>query len=162
MVLRDTPWPAGYPCWVDVMTSDLEAAKAFYGGLFGWNAVDGPPEAGGYVIADVGGNPVAGLMAIPPDMAGHPSVWTTYLATDDADATAAAITANGGTLSMPPMDVMDVGRMAVAQDPTGGTFGLWQAKAHTGVHLANEPGALTWNEFMTRDYEGAKAFYGAV
>ena len=161
MTERDTPWPPGTPCWVDLMTSDLEAAKQFYAPLFGRQLTAGPPETGGYVMADIGGRSVAGLGAMQGDMA-HPPVWTTYLATDDAAATAEQITAAGGQVVAPPMDVMDLGVMAVAQDPTGGTFGIWQSKLHHGVGLANETGSLTWNELMTRDYAAAKAFYAAV
>src|ERR1022692_3235453 len=95
MVLRDTPWPAGTPCWVDLGTDDPAKAKAFYSALFGWDTQDGPPEAGGYVMCEIDGKPVAGL---GPKMgpAEVPSTWTTYLATDEADATAAKITAAGG------------------------------------------------------------------
>jgi predicted enzyme related to lactoylglutathione lyase len=65
-------------------------------------------------------------------------------------------------MAMPTMDVMDVGRMGFAQLSSGGVFGFWQARAHTGFGLANEPGSVTWNEFMTRDYAGAKEFYEKV
>jgi predicted enzyme related to lactoylglutathione lyase len=63
---------------------------------------------------------------------------------------------------MEPMDVMDVGRMAVAADPGGAFFGIWQARAHTGVGLANEPGSLCWNENLSRAYDQNQAFYQAV
>ncbi|PZS25166.1 MAG: glyoxalase [Pseudonocardiales bacterium] len=161
MTERDTAWPAGTPCWVDLMTTDVDAAKRFYGPLLGWALNDGSPETGGYVLADIGGRNVAGLMGMQPGME-HPPVWTTYLATDDAAATAAQITAAGGQVVAPAMDVMGLGVMAVAQDPTGATFGIWQAKEHTGVQLANETGTLTWNELMTRDYPAAKRFYATV
>ncbi|PZS19246.1 MAG: glyoxalase [Pseudonocardiales bacterium] len=161
MTERDTPWPPGTPCWVDLMTTDLEAAKQFYAPLFGWHLTEGVPEAGGYVLAEIGGRPVAGLGAIQEGLE-HPPVWTTYLATDDAAATAEQITAAGGQVVMPAMDVMGLGVMAVAQDPTGGTFGIWQSKQHHGIGLANDAGSLTWNELMTRDYAAAKDFYGAV
>jgi len=161
MVLRDTPWPAGTPCWVDLGTDDPAKAKAFYGTLLGWATQDGPPEAGGYVMCDIGGRPVAGIgpKMGPPEV---PSTWTTYLATQDADATAQQITSAGGQLLAEPFDVMDVGRMAVAADPGGAVFGIWQARAHSGMQLANEPGAVCWNENMSRDFDGNKAFYQAV
>ena len=63
---------------------------------------------------------------------------------------------------MEPMDVMDVGRMAVAADPGGAVFGIWQAQAHTGVGLANEPGSLCWNENLSRAYDQNQFFYHAV
>jgi predicted enzyme related to lactoylglutathione lyase len=161
MVSRDTAWAAGTPCWIDLGVDDVSKAKAFYSGLFGWQIQDGPPEAGGYSMCEIGGRPVAG---IGPKMgpAEMPTFWTTYLATDDADDTAAKITAAGGQLLAEPFDVMDVGRMGIAADPSGAVFGIWQARAHTGIRLANEPGSLIWNENMSRSYDANKAFYQAV
>ena len=123
MVTRDTRWPAGTPCWVDVSVDDVPKAVAFYGALFGWDIQVGGPEVGGYAIAHKDGQIVAG---IGPKMgpAEMPSAWTTYLATEDADATAAKIKGAGGQLLAEPMDVMEEGRMAVAMDPAGATFAL--------------------------------------
>jgi uncharacterized protein len=161
MVTRDTAWPAGTPCWIDIGVADLPKAKAFYGALFGWQIIDGPPEAGGYSICEIDGKQVAGIgpKMGPADM---PTFWTTYIASDDADETAAKIKAAGGQLMAEPFDVMDVGRMFIAVDPGGAIFGVWQARAHTGVGLANEPGSLTWSENMSRAYEANKTFYAAV
>jgi uncharacterized protein len=161
MVTRDTAWPAGTPCWVDLGVDDIAQARAFYAGLFGWDTQAGPPEAGGYTMCLKDGRPVAGIgpKQGPP---GTPPVWTTYLATDDADETAATIIKAGGQTFMDPFSVMDVGRMTVAADPGGAVFGVWQARAHTGFGLANEPGAVSWNENHTRDFDGNKAFYHAV
>jgi uncharacterized protein len=160
MTTRDTPWAPGTPCWVDNMSTDAASARAFYSALFGWDVVVGGEETGGYALGTVDGKNVAGIMGA--DELPHPPVWTTYLATADAAATCEAIAAAGGTVVAPAMDVMDLGVMAVAIDPTGATFGIWEAKAHTGVQLANEPGALTWNEQLSRNYEVAKAFYASV
>lgn len=162
MTVRDTPWSAGTPCWIDLNTSDIEAAKEFYGDLFGWQLQVGGEETGGYVMAELGGKAVAGLMGQMPESQGQPSVWTTYFATEDADATLAKITEAGGTMVVPGMDVLDIGRMAIAADPTGGAFGLWQARAFGGAQLANEHASFTWNELYTRDFERAKEFYRAV
>ena len=159
MVTRDTAWPPGTPCWVDLGVTDIPKAKAFYSGLFGWEIQDGPPEAGGYSMCEIGGQPVAGIGSSQGDM---PVFWTTYLATEDADKTAETIKAAGGQVLMDPFDVMDVGRMFMAVDPGGAIFGVWQAKAHTGVRLANEPGSLTWSENMSRAYADNQAFYGSV
>ncbi len=161
MVQRDTPWPPGTPCWVDLSVDDPGRAKAFYSALFGWEAQEGPPEAGGYLLCEVDGRPVAG---IGPKMGSgdEPSAWTTYLASEDADETAGKIAAAGGQVLMAPLDVMDVGRMMVATDPAGAVFGVWQAAKHTGMQLANEPGAVCWNENMSRDFDANKAFYHAV
>ena len=161
MVTRDTRWPAGTPCWVDVSVDDIPKAIAFYEALFGWDIPAGGPEVGGYSIAHSGDRIVA---AIGPKMGppGMPSAWTTYVATDSVDATAAKIKGAGGQLLAEPMDVMTEGRMAVAMDPAGAAFGLWQGANTPGVGLANEPGSLSWNEQMSRDFEGSKAFYQAV
>jgi uncharacterized protein len=161
VVVRDTAWPEGTPCWVDLGVSDIPLAIGFYSGIFGWEVVQGGPETGGYALAHLDGKTVAG---IGPKMgpSDTPTVWTVYLATADADATAAKIKGAGGQLLMDPMDVTDVGRMAIAADISGAAFGIWQARAHIGVGLANAPGALTWNEHFSRDWEGAKAFYAAV
>jgi hypothetical protein len=161
MVTRDTAWPEGTPCWVDLGVSDIPKAIAFYSDLFDWDIPQGPPETGGYSVASLDGYDTAG---IGPKMgpAEAPSMWMVYLASDDADATAAKATKAGGTLLMEPMDVMEFGRMAVATDITGAVFGIWQGRKQTGIGLANAPGALTWNEHLSRDFEGAKAFYAAV
>jgi hypothetical protein len=159
MVTRDTNWPDGTPSWIDLMTTDVESARTFYGDLFGWQFDIGPAETGYYSSAHLDGKRVAGVFSMEND---HPPVWSTYLATGDADATADSVTRHGGTLIQPPMDVMDLGRMTVLQDPTGATVGTWQGGSHTGVQLANEPGTLIWSEVLTRDYDAAKEFYAAV
>ena len=161
MVTRDTRWPAGTPCWVDVSVDDVPKAIAFYQTLFGWDIPAGGPEVGGYSIAHLNGRIVA---AIGPKMGppGTPSAWTTYLATDDVDATAAKIKGTGGQLLAEPMDVMSEGRMAIAFDTTGAAFGLWQGGKTTGIGLANQTGALSWNEHISWDFDAGKAFYRAV
>jgi uncharacterized protein len=161
MVTRDTAWAAGTPCWVDLGADDPGRARAFYSGLFGWQITEEPPEAGGYSMCALNGKMVAGIgpRMGPP---GTPAVWTTYLATDNADATADKITAAGGQVISEPFDVMNAGRMAIATDPAGAVFGIWQSNAHTGFQLANEPGALIWTENMSPDLDGSKAFYQAV
>ena len=141
------------------MTSDVEAARTFYGELFGWQFQVGGEDTGFYGMASLQGHEVAGVGGMQMD---HPPVWTTYLATADAEATADSAVRHGATLIQPVMDVMSFGRMAVLRDPSGGTFGLWQAGTHIGTQLANETGALTWNELLTRDYDAAKEFYSAV
>jgi predicted enzyme related to lactoylglutathione lyase len=161
MVTRDTPWPAGTPCWVDVSVDDVAKAVEFYHALFRWDVQDGGPDAGGYSLAHSNGRLVAG---IGPKMGSpdQPSMWTSYLATEDADATTAKIKAAGGQILTEPTDVMEQGRMAIAMDPAGAVFGLWQAGVTTGIGLANEPGSLSWSEQKSGDFDGSKAFYQAV
>ena len=140
---------------------DVPKAIAFYESLFGWDVQVGGPEVGGYSIAHSGGRIVA---AISPKMGPPeaPSAWTTYLATDNVDATADKIKGAGGQILAGPMDVMSEGRMAIAMDPAGAAFGLWQGANTTGIGLANEPGSLSWNEHMSRDFGASQAFYRTV
>ncbi len=150
----------GVPSWVDMSGPDLAGSREFYAGLFGWNCPEGPPEAGGYSVCDLGGKSVAGLgPQMNPDA---PPSWMTYVNVDSADDTVAKVTANGGAVLAGPMDVMDVGRMAVIADPLGAVIGLWQPGTHIGAELANEPGTYCWSELITTDLDAAKAFYRAV
>jgi hypothetical protein len=157
-----TSYLEGTPSWVDLMTSDPEAARAFYGGLFGWEFdIDPDPQTGHYTSCLLRGKRVAG-MAGDPAPAGVGTFWTTYFAVDDVDKIAERVAEHGGKIQMAPMDVMEMGRMAMAADRDGAMFGMWQARAHTGAQLVNEPGTLTWNELNTRDLDGATAFYAEV
>jgi len=161
MPTRDETWPNGTPCWIDLMVTDPDAAKEFYSALFGWDIQDGPPEAGGYAMCMLNGRPVTAISPKPKDNP-FPNVWSTYLASDDVDKSVAKAKESGGHFMMEPMDVMTAGRLAFGMDPTGAPYGIWQGGDHLGVGIYNEPGTLIWNELMTRDYEGAKAFYGNV
>ena len=160
MPTRDTAWAPGTPCWVDYSAADLAAAQAFYADLLGWSYTDGDPEYGGYLTCLASGKEAAG-MAPRMDPSAPPS-WTTYFATEDADKTCEATTAAGGTLVAPPMDVGPLGRMALATDPQGQFFGVWQAAQHPGVTIYNEPGALIWNDGAFEDVDAARRFYGTV
>jgi predicted enzyme related to lactoylglutathione lyase len=151
----------GTPSWVDLSSPDTGAAAEFYGGLMGWSAtVPGPAETGGYQMFQQDGKSVGGLMRVMGE--GQPPAWATYISVADADETAAKVKASGGSVVVEPMDVMDIGRMAVFADPGGAVFGVWQPKAFKGAELVNVPGSLCWNEVLTRDAEAGKAFYSAV
>ena len=155
-----TEYAAGTPSWIDIGT-DVEAAKRFYGGLFGWEGQDAGPveETGGYGFFLKNGKMVAGY---GPQQNPGPPFWSMYISVADADDTAAKIKSNGGQVIMDPMDVMAAGRMAIFQDPTGAFFSVWQPGEHKGAQLVNEVGAFSWNELNTRDIDAAKAFYSAV
>jgi predicted enzyme related to lactoylglutathione lyase len=149
----------GVPSWVDLGSPDPQRAADFYGALFGWDAPEGPEEAGGYRVAMVGDRAVAGIgQAQNPG----PPVWATYVNVESADATAEKVTAAGGQVILPPMDVLDVGRMAVFTDSVGAFFSVWQPGTHPGAQLVNEPGTWGWSELLTTDLDASKAFYSAV
>jgi len=157
-----TSYEAGTPCWVDLGTPDVDAAVDFYSGLFGWEVppAENVENTGGYRRVTKNGGDVAGMMPLMQE--GQPPAWTTYVAVRDADATAAAVREAGGTALAEPMDVMDLGRMALFADPAGAVFGIWQPGTFAGASRVNEDGAVGWNELETRDPAAAKAFYGAV
>ena len=153
----------GTPCYVELMTPDLDGAGSFYAGVLGWQLAEVPFHDGGrYLVASHGGHVVTGIGALPPQLDGHPAFWQVYLATDDADAAAARVVRAGGTVQRGPVDVSERGRMVEARDPTGVRFHLWQAGSRIGSALVNEPGGPVWNELLTPDLPAATAFYTAV
>ncbi|MGI8809327.1 MAG: VOC family protein [Acidimicrobiales bacterium] len=160
MPTRETA-PTGAPCWVDLTTSDVDGARSFYGQLFGWEAEEANEEFGGYFNFTKDGVHVAGGMSSMPD-AGMPDVWSVYLATDDARKAVDAVKANGGQVIADAMDVEDLGTMAVVTDSGGAAIGIWQPGLHEGFGLIRDAGTPAWFELLTRDYEGAVAFYETV
>jgi predicted enzyme related to lactoylglutathione lyase len=159
-----TSYEPGTFSWVDIATSDLEAAKSFYTGIFGWEYDTQDSPMGPYVMALKNGQAVAGMGILPQEQQdmGVPSMWSSYVSVASADESAAEAAELGGTVMMPPMDAMGTGRMAFIIAPGGEMFGLWEPKTHIGAGLVNEDGTLTWNELNTRDLEGAKAFYSGL
>jgi predicted enzyme related to lactoylglutathione lyase len=143
-------------------TPDIEATASFYGDLLGWEIPELPnsAELGGYRRAKKNGADVAGVAPLMQE--GQPPAWTTYVSVADAEATTTAVREAGGQVIVEPMDVMDLGKMAVFADPTGAAFGIWQPGTFPGAALVNESGAFGWNELGTRDTGAAKEFYGAV
>lgn len=149
----------GTPSWVDLGIPDIDAATKFYGGLFGWQVEDQGPDAGGYAMASLAGRPVAGL---GPQQNPGPPFWTVYVTVEDAEKTAQLVTDNGGQVVMPPMQVMDAGKMAVFQDPVGAFISVWQPGEHGGAGLIGEDGTFVWAELTTDAQEEASNFYRAV
>ncbi|MCM3877257.1 MAG: VOC family protein [Thermoanaerobaculia bacterium] len=151
-------------CWVELGTTDQNAAKGFYGKLFDWTFRDdamGPGEV--YTTFLLKGQPVAaGFKLDPKQHPGVPPHWMPYVATADADATARRAGELGGNVKLGPFDVMDFGRMAVLTDPSGAAFSVWQAKTHRGIGIHNEPGAFCWGQLNTSDMAKAEAFYTAL
>ena len=155
-------YPAGVPSWVDTNQSDPGAAVEFYEGLFGWETEDAiaPDAPGSYFLARLGGRLVAGIEAgVRPE---RPPAWNTYITVDDADATAAKVSAAGGEVVVEPFDDSTSGRMAECLDPAGARFFLWQPRDHRGAELVNAPNTWNWSNLETSDPKGAAGFYGEV
>ena len=162
---KKNEYAQGTPSWVDLQTTDQNAAKQFYSSLLGWSYDDNPmPGDGGvYSMATLNGETVAAIAPMPPGAPeGMPPMWNTYLAVDSVDAAVDKVGTAGGQVLMPAFDIGDAGRMAFVADPTGAAVGLWQANQHIGATLVNEPGAVIWNELITDKPDSALAFYEAV
>lgn len=157
-------YPDNVFSWVDLSTSDVEGAKKFYGGLFGWEFFDIPSESMPYSYCQLNGYNVAGMGPLVPEMEeqGVPSNWSSYINHSDADSIAKKVTEAGGQVIFEVVDIMDAGRLLQGIDPSGAAFGVWQPKSHTGAQLVNIPSTLTWNELQTRELDSAKEFYGKV
>lgn len=152
---RTSEYTEGVPCWVDVQLPDVEAGKRFYGGLFGWTFDD---AGGGAAWARLDGVAVARLARKRDGR--MPTVWTVYFATPDVRDLARRILAVGGQIVNDPVPVGDLGTAALAADPTGAVFGLWQAAGHPGFGVRHAPGGFAWAQLYTSDPDTADAFYG--
>ena len=145
--------------WTDLSTPDADASRDFYAGLLGWEFVDEPipEEAGGgvYRMARIDGRAAAAMYETTER---HPA-WASYVTVDDVDATAKRASELGANLMGEPFDVMETGRMAIVQDPTGAVFCLWQPGSSIGAEIVNRHGALTLNQLNTTDPEAAERFY---
>ena len=136
--MLSTNYVPGTPNWVDLGTTDIDGAAAFYGALFGWQFQSAGPDAGGYGMLTLEGKTVA---AVGPLM--EPGVapsWTIYFETENADATADAVKQVGGVVRAAPFDVFTAGRMGQFTDPAGARFAVWQPGQTRGLEAVNDPG----------------------
>jgi uncharacterized protein len=152
--------PTGAPCWVDLSTSDPVGSKAFYSRLFGWTVDEAGPEYGGYFNFLKDGSLVGGGIANADAL--RPDTWNVYLSVENAKSIADAAPAAGGAVVMPVMEVMELGSMGFLADVGKASIGLWQPGLHRGFQLVGEPGAPSWFELLTRDYDDSVAFYREV
>ena len=148
--------------WPELSTTDQKGGAAFYRALFGWDLNDvpmGPGET--YSMFQMRGRDVAAAATLRPEQRaqGVPPHWGSYVTVANVDDTSKRAQELGGKALAPPFDVMDAGRMAVLQDPTGAVFQVWQPNKHIGAKILNEPGALCWTELATRDTKTAEQFY---
>jgi uncharacterized protein len=154
-------------CWPELVTSDRRAGVAFYRDLFGWDVNDSPVGPGPddiYSMFQIRGKSIGAAAGQRPEERQHgvPPHWNSYISVDNADQAQKKAESLGGKTLAPAFDVMDVGRMAVIQDPAGAVFQVWQPKKHIGAQIMREPGALTWTELHTTDTEGSKKFYTSL
>ena len=152
--------PIDRPAWIELLSPDAAASRDFYSQLFGWQVEVSPdPQYGGYGIARLNGEDVAGIGPQPsPDAV---TAWALYIGTTDIDALAAKVTGAGGSVAVAPFDVGDQGRMAVFQDPTGAFFSGWESHAMRGFGT-QAPNTFGWAELNARGVEKALPFYGDV
>jgi predicted enzyme related to lactoylglutathione lyase len=158
--MLSTDYVPGAPNWVDLGTTDIDAAAAFYGAVFGWQFQSAGPEAGGYGFFTLNGKMVAA--GGPLGEQGAAPSWTVYFNTPDAVATAEAVRKAGGSVRVEPTDVFTAGRMAQFTDPDGAAFAVWQPGDTPGLETVNDPGTLCWTEVYPRDVAEAKSFYQAT
>jgi predicted enzyme related to lactoylglutathione lyase len=157
---RRTSYQPGTFCWVDLSTTDLDAAKRFYGELFGWDTRDQPM----YAFFDLDGAVVAGLAELQPQQAqaGMPPSWSTYVCVADADAAAARARELGASVTAEPFDIPEAGRMGVIADPQGAILLVWQPAPFEGAEVVNEDGAWSWSDLQTPDPAVAAQFYAQL
>lgn len=157
-----TKYSHGCFCWVDLSAQDVDLAKRFYTGLFGWEAEDKDAGPGGvYTVYKKEGRAVASQYALDPHAAaqGVPSRWQTYISVDNVDKALERTAAKGGHVIAGPFDVADAGRTATIQDPSGAQIALWQPGEFAGAEVVNETHAWCWSELQTRDTSSALRFY---
>ncbi|CAN5626955.1 VOC family protein [soil metagenome] len=153
-------YPHGTFNWVDLGTSDVVRAKAFYGALFGWDTEDLPAgEKSTYTMCRLGGKDVA---AIHEQSGAERNEWSSSISVDDVDKITSKANDLGAAVVMEPFDVDGAGRMSLIRDPAGATVSLWQPKGHIGAGVVNEIGTWSWNELVTTEMSAAQEFYGSL
>ncbi|MGE0714064.1 MAG: VOC family protein [Alphaproteobacteria bacterium] len=156
----------GRHAWYELVTSDLDAALAFYGNVVGWTARDAGMPGMTYMLLYAGDVPVAGAMKQPDEAcaAGVPVAWTGYVGVEDVDAATAKVKSLGGAVHMEPMDIPGVGRFSIVGDPQGAVFALftWGDRPPAPHAPRNTPGHIGWHELAAVDGEKAFEFYSAL
>ncbi len=154
--------------WYELMTSDANAAQAFYGSLLGWDYADSGTEGMDYRLGSKAGADVVGLMALTEEMTagGARPAWVGYIAVDDIQAALAAVEAAGGQRYMDAQHMPGVGHMAMVADPQHATFYLMQPEgegpATSFAKYEPKLGHCAWNEYGASDPAGAGRFYNGL
>lgn len=149
--------------WYELLTTDVEGARAFYSKVVGWTSEvynPGPPP---YLMWKMGEAGIGGLMDLPEQARamGAPSHWLAYVECDDVDATAAKAAELGGKVFMPPTTYPAIGRWAILGDPQGGVFAAFKGANADAMLPYNGLGSFCWHELVAPDPEAAFGFYAA-
>ena len=149
----------GKVIWADLVTPDLQGAKRFYGGLFGWTFEDLQAAPTGYTVARLDGEPVAGLVYRPDAGRKHQPSWLTFIAVKDVDAAQRVALSHGARLLSQPRTYPKRGRQAVLADPQGARFAVLASSSGDPADFLAEPGDWIWSSLLTRDPDADAAFY---
>lgn len=156
--MKISEYPSGMPCWIDLATPDVGAARDFYTQLFGWTARSTPERDAGYAVLHRGDDPVAGIGPLADDE--QPTTWSWYAATEDLDAATERVEDAGGRVLAAPVEVGTSGRMGTFADAHGTPFSVWEPRGFGGSRVVGEPGSLGWTELLTHEPDEAVGFYG--
>ena len=152
--------------WYELMTTDMEAAKAFYAEVVGWGTQDASTPGMAYTLFTAGGTSVSGLMGLSEDArkSGLRPSWLGYVGVNDVDAAADRIKALGGAVHVPPTDIPNISRFSIAVDPQMATIALfkWLTPGPEQSAELDAPGHVGWHELLAADWEKAFAFYGEL
>jgi uncharacterized protein len=148
--------------WHELMTTDPDAAGAFYSKVVPWKTQ--PSGMPSYTLWMAGKTQIGGLMALPDSAeAGTPSHWIVYIATSNVDATVEQAERLGGKVLKSAADIPNVGRFAVLTDPQGAAFAVYTpAGAAPAAGSSGSPGEFTWHELATTDHAAALRFYSEL
>lgn len=143
--------------WYELMTSDPDAAIAFYTDVVGWGTMpfDGAPMP--YTMWTKGERPVGGVLEMPAEAA--PPTWMGHVRVDDVDAVAARVEERGGSILHGPESLEEVGRWVVFADPQGAVISAFRPETESNGSDEPEPGDVSWHELATSDHEAAFEFY---
>jgi predicted enzyme related to lactoylglutathione lyase len=150
--------------WDELITTDVEAAKAFYTRVMGWGLWDASVPGSPYVLFTVANGTVAGLMNLPPGATEIRPGWLGYVAVDDVDAAAARVVQLGGIVQVAPTDIGDISRFSIFSDPQAARLALfkWRRAGQQPPAAPGAPGRVGWHELLAADGEKAFAFYSAL
>jgi uncharacterized protein len=154
----------GHFAWYELLTTDMAAAREFYGDVVGWTVRDAGTERFAYSIFTAGETPVAGLMELLPEgrKMGATPRWVGYVAVDDLDATIDRFKRLGGGVNVPPTET-NIGRISILTDPQKATLALAEGlKVDGETAELDQPGRVGWHELLASDAKAAFAFYSEV